>query len=97
MSSCRNILLAVFLASFGVLYAAPPGAAQGFGSFALCYERLKQLVAILEAQGQTIDETVDEPRDKRYVVVTTFGERQRIMSCTPKGDLVVEDEVIEAD
>ncbi len=84
--------MAVFIACVGTSVGAVPTHAQGFGSFALCYERLKQLVALLGAQGQSVDETVDEPRDKRYVVVTTFGERRRTMSCSPKGDLLVEDE-----
>jgi len=92
MRLSRLVLIAMFIAFVGTSFGATSGKAQGFGSFSLCYERLKQLVALLGAQGQTVDETVDEPRDKRYVVVTTFGVRRRTMSCSPKGDLLVEDE-----
>ena len=92
MRPSRRIVAAAFIALVGNGLGSAPSYAQGFGSFALCYERLKQLVALLGAQGQEVDETVDEPRDKRYVVETTFGERHRVMSCSPKGDLLVVDD-----
>ncbi len=85
-------MTAATIAFVGTGLGSAPVEAQGYGSFALCYERLKQLVALLGAQGTEVDETVDEPGEKRYVVKTTFGERHRVMSCTPKGDLLVVDE-----
>lgn len=92
MPSPRSIPIAALFVCAGIALAAPQANAQGFGSFALCYERLKQLVELLGAQGQTIEETVDEPREKLYVVVTRFGDTRRTMSCSPKGDLMVLDE-----
>ncbi len=92
MRPCRKITVAILIACFSNGLGSAPGNAQGSGSFGLCYERLKQLVALLGAQGQTVEETVDEPREKRYVVVTKFGDRRRVMSCSPKGDLLVEDD-----
>lgn len=84
--------MAVSVACVGASLGPAPSTAQGFGSFGLCYERLKQLVALLDAQGTTVEETVDEPREKRYVVETVFGNRHRTMSCSPKGDLLVADD-----
>ena len=92
MRSGRRVILAILLAGMVAILGSTPSKAQGFGSFALCYERLKQLVALLVAQGQQVDETVDEPREKRYIVETTFGDRHRTMSCSPKGDLIVHDD-----
>ncbi len=88
----RFIAIVAIAATPGIVLSPTLANAQGFGSFALCYERLKQLVTLLGAQGQAVEETIDEPGDKRYVVVTTFGSRERTMSCSPKGDLVVVDD-----
>lgn len=84
--------MAACLACFAAGLHGTPAQAQGFGSFALCYERLKQLVALLDAQGQSVVEAIDEPQEKRYVVETTFGDQRRVMSCSAKGDLLVLDE-----
>ena len=92
MRPCSRIAVVVCVACVAAGLHIAPATAQGFGSFALCYERLKQLVALLGAQGGTVVETVDEPREKRYVVETMFGERRRVMSCSMKGDLLVADE-----
>lgn len=91
MQQCGKSVLILCALYLGMTQGPAPADAQGFGSFALCYERLKQLVALLGAQGQAVDETVDEPIEKRYRVVTRFGDRERIMVCTAKGDLLVED------
>ena len=70
-----------------LLSVAPPAAATG-GSFSLCYERLKQMADILRAQGSrevAIREPVDDPKERRYVLELTIGERFERLTCTRSG------------
>ena len=68
---------------------APPPAAAG-GSFQLCYERLKQLAALYEAQGSpnaAVVEPEDVPDDRRYVLELRIGPRTHRFRCTSGGTI----------
>lgn len=67
--------------------AAGPAAATG-GLFALCYERLKQMAALYEAQGSrnvAITEPVDAPAERRYVLELRIADRTHKFTCTRDG------------
>ena len=66
------------------LLAPAPAAAEG-GSFALCYERLKQLAALYAAQGAEVSEPVDDPGARRYALELRIAGAVRRLACGPDG------------
>lgn len=76
------------LALAAALGAVPAPAAATGGSFALCYERLKQLAALYMAQGArdlSIAEPVDAPDQRRYVLEMRIGAATHRFACTRGG------------
>ena len=81
----RGLFALTLAAALGA--TAAPAAATG-GSFALCYERLKQLAALYAAQGASgvsITEPVDEPDERRYVLEMRIGAATHRFGCTRGG------------
>ena len=62
------------------------------GSFGLCYERLSQLATLHKAQGGKVTVIIDEPSQRKYAVILCYGAKDREMSCTRGGDLLVDGE-----
>lgn len=62
------------------------------GSFGLCYERLSQLATLHKAQGGKVTVIIDEPSMRKYAVILRYGAKDREMSCTRGGDLLVDGE-----
>jgi hypothetical protein len=60
------------------------------GSFMLCYDRLSQLAALHQAQGGKVTVVVDEPNQREYIVKLRYGANDKEMSCSRKGELLVE-------
>ena len=83
----RGVCALALAAALGAVSA--PAAATG-GSFALCYERLKQLAALYAAQGArglSIAEPVDAPDERRYVLEMRIGAATHRLACTRGGTI----------
>ena len=83
---CRICALALAAA----LGAVPAPAAAAGGSFALCYERLKQLAVLYMAQGARdllIAEPVDAPDERRYVLEMRIGAATHRFACAAGGTI----------
>jgi len=90
-SRARPLMLCV--AALAAAAGERDAAAAG-GSFAVCYDRLKQLVALYAAQGGIPETVVDDPAERAYTVRLRYGAKTHEMTCTAQGELVV-DGVIE--
>lgn len=83
----RGVCALALAAALGAVSA--PAAATG-GSFALCYERLKQLAALYAAQGArdlSIAEPVDAPDERRYVLEMRIGAATHRFACARGGTI----------
>ena len=77
-------------AAAALLALAPVPAAAGDGMFLLCYERLKQMIALIVVQGGHVEEVENDPEARAYRAVIRQPSGDKEVWCSPGGEIMVE-------
>ena len=77
-------------AAAALLVLLPTPAAAGDGTFMMCYERLKQMIALIAAQGGKVEEVEDDPKARAYRAVIRQPSGDTQVWCSAGGEIMVE-------